>query len=104
MPSIQVMQLAGISYRQLHYWVQAGYLTCTSWAKRVRNGEITGVQPLLTGGSGSMFMFEQAEVDVAVAMARMVRAGIRPDAAHRAARNGGQLTEDVQVILVDVHV
>lgn len=61
----------GISYRQINHWISRGYL-------RTREGR--------TVGSGNVFSFTDAEVQVFDRMARLVLIGIRPSMASRVAR------------------
>lgn len=64
-------KLAGLSYRQVDYWVRAGYVECEQ-----------GPLP----GSGRRRYFTPAEVRVLVLMAAMTRAGWLPAEAAVAAR------------------
>lgn len=65
----------GISYRQLDYWVRRGYL-------RPGNADL---------GPGFRRTWDDDERRVATLMARLVRAGVSVEAAHRVARAGGSL-------------
>lgn len=70
--SAQVQAAAGITYRQLCFWVDAGHLP---------------VDRLVAGtGSGNPRVWSIAERDYVVALARLVNAGIRVDIAARAMR------------------
>lgn len=60
----------GMTYRQLDYWIRAGYLHPTN----------------PNGGSGSVRHWDDTELAVAAAMARAVRAGLPPPIAARVAR------------------
>lgn len=64
-----------LTYRQLDYWTRVGYLHPDG------AGE----------GSGSRRRWSDAERAVAAMMARLVAAGLVPDAAHKVARAGGRL-------------
>lgn len=72
---------ADISYRQFDLWCRAGYL-------RPEPGPT---------GCGHTRTFPPSELRVVCVMALLVAAGLTPDAAHRAARNGGRLTPAVTV-------
>ena len=62
----------GPSYRNIEYWVDKGYL-------RPDLAEIDGDR--------AMWSWPPAEQRVAIAMGRLVAAGLRPDAAERVARH-----------------
>ena len=64
-----IAQIAGISYRQLDFWVRRGYL-----------------RPVHVGGSGTYRQWPDEEVRVAKEMARLVVAGVSPALAARVAR------------------
>lgn len=66
----QTCALAGVTYRQLDYWIRTG---------RVR--PVDG-----PCGSGNYREFEQAEAAIATRMGVLVRAGLLPDAAEDVAR------------------
>ena len=85
MTSQGIAATAGITYRQLDFWVRQGYL-----------------KPLFAPqGSGFSRAFSESEVDVARRMARFVAAGVFPEAAHNAARNGGELAPGMRIIMDD---
>lgn len=71
----EVLATTGATYRQLDFWVRRGYL-------KPRNA---------TPGSGFPRRWPTEEVTVAAAMTQLVAAGLTVEAAHHAARNGGQL-------------
>lgn len=75
--SADVAWKAGITFRQCDHWVRRGYLRPDGAAL----------------GSGRPRRWPRAEVDVARAMARLVRIGLTPAAAHRIARSGEIRTE-----------
>lgn len=58
-----VCKVAGISYRQLNYWTERGFLLGNA------------------AGSGNTQNYPDGEVLVAIYMGALVRAGIKPDAA-----------------------
>jgi hypothetical protein len=60
----------GPSYRNIEYWVDKGYL-----------------RPNPMPGERVMWSWPPAEQRVAIAMGRLVTAGLRPDAAERVARH-----------------
>jgi hypothetical protein len=60
----------GVSYRMLYHWTQRG------WVRTVH------------AGSGRPMLLDEVEQRVVVVMARLVRAGVQPGAAARAARAG----------------
>lgn len=68
MNSLSAAERADVSYRQLDYWIRKGY--------------IRGALP----GTGFQRDLNGREVDVLMAMADLVRAGFRPDAAAEVAR------------------
>lgn len=74
---------AGATYRQLDHWVRLGYL-----------------HPLGGRGSGSVRAWPPGELAVADCMARLVAAGLRPEAAHRVAR-GGDLAPGITIAIAD---
>jgi hypothetical protein len=65
----------GLTYRQLDYWIRAGYLLPNDAG----------------AGAGSRRSWSDSERAVAVMMARLVAAGLTLEAAHRVARAGGRL-------------
>lgn len=71
----------GMTYRQLDHWVRQGWL-------RAHNPGC---------GSGRDRTFPRSELTVAKTMVALVKAGVGPAAAHRAARNDGQLASGVRV-------
>jgi hypothetical protein len=71
----------GLTYRQVAHWVSKG------WLKPQRRWKATGGVPL---------EFDPEEVMVARMMARLVAAGVGPEAAHRVAR-GGDLAPGITV-------
>lgn len=74
------------TYRQIDYWVRRGWLR-----------PIGAAAP----GSGVPRVFPPEELAVADRMARLVRAGLTPEAAHRAAR-GQPLAPGVTVTIADL--
>lgn len=74
-----IMIRAGISYRQLDYWVNKGWVEPRY---RHRNGD-----PADRGKSGYVRDFTDHEAQVIVHMGRLTAAGVRPDAAAKAARS-----------------
>ncbi len=70
--------LAGVpaTHRQIDYWVRAGYL-----------------HPQHVGGSGNPREWTREELRVVRVMARLVKAGLQPAVAARAARSGALITE-----------
>lgn len=80
-----VHSLTGVSYRQLNYWAQRGYL-----------------RPVATRpGSGRMLEFSDLELKVAELMARLVVAGLTPAAAERVARGEPQIGAGIWVLVTD---
>lgn len=73
----------GITYRQMDHWCRQRYL-------RVDNPD---------PGSGRRRIFPPEEVRVVSVMARLVKAGLSVEGAHRAARNDGVLAPGVRVEL-----
>lgn len=76
-----VAQAAGITYRQLHHWIQQGYIEC-----------VGDPQP----GSGARTFITRDEAYVVRVMARLVRVGIRPVSAALICR---PLADDGQAVL-----
>jgi DNA-binding transcriptional MerR regulator len=76
----QLAAESGATFRMLDYWVRQGYL-----------------HPIGGVGTGSVRDFPAGEVHVAKVMARLVSAGVSPEAAHRAARGNGELAPGVRV-------
>lgn len=77
-----LVRMARISYRQADHWTRRGWIVASA----------DGV------GSGYRRTWSADEVAVAVYMATLVRAGVTPAAAARAARNGGLLSAGVRVL------
>jgi DNA-binding transcriptional MerR regulator len=75
-----LVQVSGATFRQLDHWCRKGWL-------RPEGGE----------GTGNFRDFPGDEISVAKVMARLVDAGVSPEAAHRAARNSGELAPGVRV-------
>jgi hypothetical protein len=69
--SAELMELAGISQRQLTHWSERGFL-----------------HPEGNGGSGNRWIWPPAEVEVACRMARLVAAGLIVERAAEVARKG----------------
>lgn len=86
------MLAADITYRQLDYWCRSGWL-----------------RPYhASPGSGIRRFFPPAELEVARAMVLLIKAGVAPPVAARAARDAaetglafGLLTDNVAVMWVD---
>ncbi len=74
---------AGMSYRQLDYWVHQGYLNPGH------------ARP----GSGSWRSWPPTEVTVARLMYRLVTAGLTVRAAHQVARGGPDLAPGIRVVV-----
>lgn len=74
---------AGISYRTLDYWVRQGYVRMRVDQDRSRAhvGDYRGA-----GGSGNPRYLSPMELQVCLIMARLVRAGLVPAVAAKAAR------------------
>ncbi len=79
----EIMEGVGVSYRRLHYWTRQG------WVKAL-NPEC---------GSGRQLVWPAEEVRVVQVMALLVRSGVEPGAAAKAARNGGVLDDGVRVVV-----
>jgi DNA-binding transcriptional MerR regulator len=75
----QVAHAAGITYRQLDHWTRRGYLRPVV----VRNG-------FGSGQGGRSRDWPAAEVAVACRMARLIAAGLTPEAAAELARAPGR--------------
>jgi DNA-binding transcriptional MerR regulator len=75
-----LVQVSGATFRQLDHWSRKGLL-----------------RPVGGEGTGHVRDFPAEEVQVAKVMARLVGAGISPEAAARAARSGGELAPGVRV-------
>lgn len=63
----------------------------------------SGVSRQGCGAAPSARYWSAEEAQVAVAMSRLVAAGVTVTAAHRAARNGGWLAEGVRVVVSSDH-
>ncbi len=72
--------VSGATFRQVDHWCRKGYL-----------------KPVGGVGTGYSRDFPGDEVRVAKIMARLVSAGVSPEAAHRAARGDGELAPGVRV-------
>jgi hypothetical protein len=73
-------QVSGATFRQLDHWSRRGWL-----------------HPIGGIGTGYSRDWPADEVRVAKVMARLVNAGVSPEAAARAARCGGELAPGVRV-------
>ncbi|MGH3630587.1 MAG: MerR family transcriptional regulator [Sciscionella sp.] len=71
----------GLSIRQVEYWIEQGWLR----------------PDVAAPGSGRRRTFPPFEVHVAALMLTLTQAGLSPDAAQRAARDGGRLSQTVRV-------
>lgn len=74
---------AGLTYRQLDYWTNKGYLYSTN----------SGC------GSGHERHWPDSELRVAATMRRLVEAGLTVKAAHTVARGGSELAPGVRVLV-----
>lgn len=82
-PSLIDLSGAGVAtYRQLDYWTRVGYLHPTDQSP----------------GSGVPRVWPDDELLVAATMARLVAAGLTPEAAHRVAR-GHDLAPGIEVTI-----
>lgn len=77
---------AGITYRQLDYWVRKGWVEPRFWR---RNGERVGVAK-----SGYRRDFTDQEARVVIRMGHLTRGGVRADVAAVAARSMVDRDED----------
>lgn len=80
-----VIRRTGATYRQLDHWCRRGYL------KPGRRDYGWGT------GSGVPRVWPEPEIQVAVTMARLVRAGLTPAAAEKVARGEFDLAPGVRV-------
>ena len=78
----QLAERIGVSYRQVDFWVSKGYL-----------------RPENETGSGIPREFSSSEIQVAVVMARLVAAGVRPSEAHLIARGDPAAIAKVQAAM-----
>ena len=76
---------AGITYRQLDFWVRRGFL-----------------RPVHDGGTGRSREWTRAELDVARLMGRLTAAGLPLETAHRVARSGESRAEIAPGIWIEV--
>lgn len=74
-----LMIRAGVSYRQVDYWVRQGWIE-----PRFRSRKDDSQQD---GGTGYVRDFEDHEQRVLIAMGRLVNAGLKPEVAAIAARS-----------------
>jgi DNA-binding transcriptional MerR regulator len=79
------LRATGITYRQLDHWIRRGHLHPDN----------------ATAGSGIAREWSNDELAVAVRMARLVKAGLSPEHAARAAREGDEawLSPNVKVVI-----
>lgn len=73
--------LAGVTYRQIHYWTVCGYL-----------------RPIRGGGSGHDDTYPMTEIRVAARIRTLREAGIDLDVAAAAART--MIEDDVEVVTI----
>lgn len=88
--SDEAVHLAGITYRQLHFWATKGYLLPVGGENKTKNG------------SGIPWVWTEFEVSVARRMGRLVAAGLRASVAAEVARSGKnryRLSDSVEVLL-----
>lgn len=80
------LRQTGISYRQLDYWVRQGWLR----------------PEYPHAGSGTRREWTNDELDVAVRMAKLVKAGLAHDIAANVARKGSEawLSPNVKVVIL----
>lgn len=78
----QILDYTGVTYRQLDHWVRRGFLRPAR----------------ALPGSGVTRLWSSAELKVARRMALLVDAGLTPETAERAARNGGVIAAGVRVV------
>lgn len=81
MKALDVCDAAGITYRQLDYWIRCEYLHVRGCSGNHRSGQHCG-----TEGSGSFRDFTAQEVEIACRMGGLVRAFIAPAFAAQIAR------------------
>lgn len=75
-----IARQCGITYRQLDYWVRAGYLHPVPMGGKER------AEPV-DGGTGNWRDWPNEELRMAREMGLLVAAGLIPEVAHRVARN-----------------
>lgn len=73
MNAVTATKMAGVTYRQLSYWVECGYLSADGRPQAV--------------GTGNYRDFTAAEVTRLDLMARLVKVGVRPSKAAEYARS-----------------
>lgn len=83
MNSDQLRSFAGLTARQLVYWVDRSWLKPTN----------------PTCGSGRQLEFTGDEARVARTMARLVAAGLKPDTAHAIARGQAHIAPGIWVVV-----
>lgn len=83
MKSLELAEVAGVSYRQVDFWVRKGYI------KERSPG----------GGSGFLRDFADEEVAVTMKMASLVRIGLKPEPAAEYARL--MVEHDTDAVTVD---
>lgn len=85
MDSNRVAAIAGCSMRQLHTWVDKGWL---------RPDRVDG-----QGRAGVVFDFSNEEMHVARRMGTLVKAGLYPEKAHKLARGNAKALADLELAL-----
>lgn len=84
----ELRRKAGLTYRQIDLWATRGYL-------RTKDGN---------PGSGQNRLFLDGEIDVAITMRRLVKAGLPPVLAEQIARAGTPTVELAEGITIEVSV
>lgn len=84
--SVELVQRAGISYRQLDYWTRTGRLTASTAA---------------TPGSGNARFYPAGEIAVARLIKRLLNGGVAITAAHDLAR---ELTTTGTAVLAGIRI
>jgi hypothetical protein len=90
--ALQVCATTGVTYRQLDSWSRSGLVHAVG---------IPSARTRQTTGSGVRRGYPPEEVAVVAVMARLVRVGLSPAAAARAARNNGDLGDGIRIVLED---
>jgi hypothetical protein len=86
--TLEAADLAGISYRQIGYWIRCGYIATAGSVIVRKEGEIPVKYLNRYGGrgSGTQTRIDEHELAVLLRMARLVHTGLAVSVAAKAAR------------------
>jgi hypothetical protein len=84
--TLEAADKAGITYRQIDYWIRTGRIHPAGWKKTRNNVPHFYANREWTGGSGTSTRIDEDELGVLLHMALLTKAGLAVQQAHDAAR------------------